>query len=129
MKLVLDTSSLSKVLSQNIDAIRRLSNISFDELIIPLAVDAELRYGFLYGNRHQENLLNYADLKQRYKIMVVAPTQATSVQHAELAVWARRNGFAIGKNDLWIAATTIELAGRLLTYDADFERLPQLQLA
>lgn len=31
----------------------------------------------------------------------------------------------MGKNDLWIAATTVAVEGKLVTFDRDFEHLHQ----
>ena len=37
----------------------------------------------------------------------------------------RKQGFRMGKNDLWIAATAYVTGATLLTTDADFDHLPQ----
>lgn len=54
------------------------------------------------------------------RITIVAPTEATAAQYAELATWARQHGLAFSNCDLRITTATIELGGKLLAYDADF---------
>ncbi len=98
-------------------------------MVLPLAVDAEIRFGFLNGSRNYENLSKYTLFKNQYDVFIHEPGVRTAGIYAELATWAQQHGVAFSNNDLWIAATTIELGGKLLTYDADFKRLPQLRLA
>lgn len=43
--------------------------------------------------------------------------------YAALDVASMNLGVRMGKNDLWIAATTIVVGGVLLTTDADFDHL------
>lgn len=101
---------------------------NYEQYIIPLAADAELRFGFAHGNREAANLEYYESFKERYLLEVIAPSQETANTYAQLAAWARKNGVALSNNDLWIAATSVQLNGKLLTLDQDFKRLPQLQL-
>jgi predicted nucleic acid-binding protein len=61
-------------------------------------------------------------------------TQATIHHPAVIESYAQidshfqRRGQALGKNDLWIAATTVNLGGQLLTCDRDFDPLDPLFL-
>lgn len=43
--------------------------------------------------------------------------------YAEIDAWCRQNGIALGKNDLWIAATAVATGAVLLTADKDFDPL------
>lgn len=128
MTLVFDTSAFSKILSEDDEAIRVAGRREFTDYVLPLAADAELRFGFKLGNREQANLNGYVPIKQTYPVRIVAPDQETSCIYAELAASCRKRGVSINQNDLWIAATCVQIGGRLLTFDKDFSRVPQVNL-
>ena len=44
-------------------------------------------------------------------------------QYALIDSYYQRRGHSMGKNDVWIAATTVDLGGHLLTCDTDFDAL------
>ena len=53
---------------------------------------------------------------------------STTVRHyARVFVSLRNAGTPIPLNDVWIAACTLECQGRLLTFDGDFLRVPDLE--
>jgi predicted nucleic acid-binding protein len=125
--LTVDTSSLSKAISLDEEQLRKLAKST--NIILPLATDAEIRYGIELGDRRETGYKNYSLFKRRFRLDIHMPTESTSAIYAELAAWAKRHGVALSNNDIWIAATTIEVGGKLLTTDKDFARLPQLRLA
>ena len=129
MTLVFDTSAFSAVLAKKTSVVRASSNSQFTDYVLPLAVDAELRFGFRSGNRERLNLDSYEGAKKLYGLRVVAPDQDTAVTYAELASWCRAEGISLSNNDLWIAATCMQCGGKLLSLDKDFRRLPQVSLA
>ena len=129
MTLVFDTTSFSSILRGHQEIIKVSVDEAFGVRLLPLAVDAELRYGFKNGNMEQVNLEQYADLLKALGIVLFAPDQDTSQQYAVLAAWCRQHGISLSHNDLWIAATAVQHGAQLLTLDKDFSRLPQLQLA
>lgn len=129
MTLVFDTSALSPLLRNDDATVRAATSQEYDRLIVPLAADAELRFGFAYGNRPAENLVHYNSFKQRFNIEVVSPDQDTAIIYADLARWARQHGVALSHNDFWIAATCVQTGGSLLAIDGDFGYLPQVRLA
>ncbi len=128
MTLVFDTSALSPLLSNDDSVVRALSQQAYDRLLIPLAADAEVRFGFSYGGKAAENLVNYGLFKKQFAIEVIAPDQDTAIIYSDLASWARQQGVALSNNDIWVAATCIQVGGNLMTLDQDFIRLPQLRL-
>ncbi len=129
MVLVFDTSALSALLSNDDRVMREVSAQTYDSLLVPLATDAETRFGFAYGNKRAWNLANYEAFKQRFNLQVTAPDQDTALIYADLAAWCRSNGVSLSNNDLWIAATCVQTGGKLLTTDSDFARVPRLSLA
>lgn len=128
MTLVFDTTALSALLGNDDMIVRELAQQAYDRLVVPLATDAEMRFGFAYGNRQAENLANYELFKQQFHVEVVNPSQDVGHIYADLAAWARQHGIALSHNDIWIAATCVHVGGKLLTLDQDFARLPQVRL-
>lgn len=126
MTLVFDTTALSHFLDENQTIMRVVASKDFDHYVIPLATDAEIRFGFMHGSRQADNLAKYAHIMQQLSFEVVYPDQDTSLIYAELATWARQHGIALSNNDIWIAATSRQLSGKLLTLDGDFKHLPQI---
>lgn len=126
MILVFDTSALSRFLDGDQAILQLVAGKEFDRYVIPLATDAEIRFGFTHGARHADNMVKYERILQRLSFEIVCPNQETSLIYAELATWARRHGIALSHNDIWIAATCSQLGGRLITLDGDFKHLPQI---
>lgn len=128
MTLVFDTSAFSKILDEDALLISVASSNKFTDYILPLAADAELRFGFKNGNQEKSNLMSYEPIKQLYNLRIVAPDQDTAIIYADLATWCRQNGISLSNNDLWVAATCVQVGGKLLATDHDFAHLPQVSL-
>lgn len=128
MTLVFDTTALSRLLNGDDQIIRIAGRQIYNHYIIPLATDAELRFGFANGNRVAQNIENYELFKDRFNAEVFLPNQDTSLIYAELATWTKRHGVTLSNNDIWIAATCSQLGGRLITLDSDFKHLTQVAL-
>lgn len=129
VNLVFDTSALSKIIDRNLELIKVVAGPEFTKFLLPLATDAELRYGFKHGNQETKNIEKYENILQDYGIQLVCPDQETALQYAELAVFCRHHGLSLSNNDLWIAASCVQHGGKLLTTDQDFANLPQVVLA
>ena len=128
MILVFDTTALSQFLNENKTLLKVVANKDFDRYVLPLATDAEIRFGFMNGSRQADNLNKYTNIIEQLSFEVLYPDQDTSLIYAELATWAKQHGVALSNNDIWIASTTRQLGGRLLTLDGDFKHLPQIAL-
>lgn len=128
MNLVFDISALSALLNDDNKIVEVASKSTHGSFSVPLAVDAELRFGYAYGAKQAENLKLYVDFCRQFNANIVPPDRETSVIYANLAAWSRMHGISLSNNDLWIAATTIQIGGQLLTLDKDLARLPQVQL-
>lgn len=53
-------------------------------------------------------------------------TPSVAHQYGKLFAALRRAGTPIPINDIWIAATTLDCGGHLLTFDGDFDNLPSV---
>ncbi len=129
MILVFDTTALSKLLGRDSRIVQTVGQQIYDHYVIPLATDAEIRFGFANGSKETQNIKNYELFKSEFAIEVFSPNQDTSIIYAELAAWAKQHGVSLSNNDLWIAATSNQLGGRIITLDGDFKNLPQISLA
>lgn len=125
-QLVLDTNILLHLLRgrQAGQAIERLYGVSqrTPRAIISVVVKGELKalaYKFEWGPDNHTRLdamlagLPAADISHSAIISSYA-----EIDHGSMVL-----GVKMGKNDLWIAATTLVVDGVLLTTDADFDHL------
>ncbi len=93
-----------------------------DTPFISIVTEGEIRalaLQFDWGITKQsrmEDLLNYF-------IVIPIPFSRIVDAYAEIDDYSRRNGFVLGKNDIWIAATAHVTQARLLTTDKDFDHL------
>jgi predicted nucleic acid-binding protein len=127
--LVLDTSAVTALAKANPEILQIVDSNEFDIIIIPLATDAELRFGYQNGSQESTNLVRYEQMKRDMLAEITLPDLETSKLYAQLATWCTQHGIATSNNDLWIAATAIQNGAQLLTLDTDFSRLPQVRLA
>jgi tRNA(fMet)-specific endonuclease VapC len=119
--MLLDTSAYSALALGKPAAVKLLD--SAEELLVPLQVVAELRYGFALGSQQQRN----EQLLQRFlaqeRVREIGLTMRTTEIYAQFATVCRQRGRALSQNDIWIAALAHEHAVVCVTYDQDFEAL------
>jgi len=96
------------------------------ELLIPLPVVAELRFGFVRGSRRAENESRLQTLLSQPNVQGLCPTLQTSVIYAELQLICVQKGRVLSQNDIWIAALAKETGGTLVTFDKDFKALSDI---
>ena len=131
-QLVLDTNILVHLLrgDQTGQAIEREYKVGqrTPRAVISVVTKGELKalaYKFGWGRDKHERL-----------DAMLAALPAADISHgsvheayANLDFTSEKLGVKMGKNDLWIAATTLVVSGVLLTTDADFDHLfPTLPL-
>ena len=126
MSFTLDTSAYS-AFNRGDERLRAWFK-SDNEIVVPIIVIGELRSGFAAGSRHKEN----EELLQRFldspNVYVQSLSDRTAVIYSQIYVKLREKGKPIGTNDMWIAATALELDNELLTLDEDFASVPDLML-
>lgn len=127
MKLALDTNAY-RALG---DGDPKASDLfqQADLVALPIPVLAELRFGFLSGTRGRQNeaaLLRFMDSP---RVTVLDCDDETTHYYAEIRLQLKKQGTPIPINDVWIAALVLQHRMTLLTYDRDFERIPQLPRA
>ena len=90
--------------------------------IISVVSEGELRalaLQFDWGAARRQEMERYL----AYFTIVPLPFSDVVKTYAEIDDYSRRNGVAMGKNDIWIAATASVTGARLLTTDKDFDHL------
>jgi tRNA(fMet)-specific endonuclease VapC len=124
VRIALDTNryvDFCKGVPEVVDRLRRVEWIG-----MPLVVLAELRAGFLCGDRSAANERNLIAFLDSPRVEVVYPDDATTHHYARLYRQLREQGTPIPTNDLWIAALVLENDLQLFARDSHFDRLPQL---
>jgi tRNA(fMet)-specific endonuclease VapC len=94
---------------------------------LPAVVIGELEAGFRLGRRAEENRVVLSEFLAEPFVVVAPVTAQVARRYGQIFAQLRRAGTPIPVNDIWIAACTFEAAGHLLTFDTDFERIPQLE--
>ncbi|MGH8245038.1 MAG: type II toxin-antitoxin system VapC family toxin [Gammaproteobacteria bacterium] len=93
---------------------------------MPAVVIGELRAGFEWGSQRSQNRAALNEFLRSPRVRVAAVTEATAERFAVIYASLRAAGRPIPVNDLWIAATAMEVGARLLTTDAHFRDVPQI---
>jgi tRNA(fMet)-specific endonuclease VapC len=88
------------------------------ELMVPVTVSGELRFGAYNSRRRDENLEKIERLMSRCR--VVSVTDATALEYARVRFELERIGNFIPENDVWIAAACFEHGVPLATADKHF---------
>jgi predicted nucleic acid-binding protein len=97
-----------------------------DLLIIPVMVLGELHSGFEAGSRLRENEERLKTFTELPGVRIQDVTWDIARRYALLLNELRRKGTPIPTNDIWIAATALELGAHLITYDGHFKNISGL---
>lgn len=124
MRAALDTNRLTDLFQGDAALAKQLG--SCDEVWLPLTVLAELRAGFLGGNRAARNEALLQSFLIRPTVRVLLPNLDTADAYARLFVQLKQAGTPIPDNDLWIAALCLQHNLTLITRDRHFRHIPQL---
>lgn len=114
-------------LALRVEAVHNLLSSS-DRPVISVVTEAEIRTlarELGWGEHRQQRM---EDLLARF-IAVPIPFANIIEAYVEISEFSRRTGRALGKNDLWIAATARVTGATLLTTDRDFDHLDPTRLS
>lgn len=123
-RLVLDTSAYSHLRQADDRVLDLLAGADFIHL--PVIVLGELYGAFAHGSRQRENVASLADFLDEPFVSVLTMTLDVARRYGDLFAGLRRAGTPISTNDIWITAATLDCGGHLITFDGDFDRIPQL---
>ena len=126
MKLVLDTNiycDYAEGLSHIVDTIATYG----DELYLPSIVIGELMYGFLRGRKQEFNERKLKQFISVLKVDVINVTADVARKYGLIFTSLRNKGKKIPTNDVWVAASCMEVGGTLLTRDRHFKYVDQIE--
>ena len=123
-RLVLDTSAYSRFRNGHEIVLGFVA--SAETVIVPTTVIGELEAGFELGSRPKENRLLLGEFLQEPFVKVLPVTPSVARRYGMVFAQLRRAGTPIPVNDIWIAASTLDSGGHLLTFDTDFKYVPSL---
>lgn len=123
-RIFLDTSAYSAFKRGHPHIQHRIREASLIQ-VNPVVL-GELRAGFLKGARLTENLSELAQFLGSPRVMVVAMDEETAERYAVILDSLRRAGRPIPTNDIWIAASAMQLGSILVTTDPHFRGIAQI---
>jgi predicted nucleic acid-binding protein len=126
LKLVLDTNiycDYAEGLPEVVDAIATYGQYLF----IPSIVIGELHYGFMKGSRQRFNETKLRQMISRLKIEIINVDAEVARKYALIYLFLEKKGAKIPINDVWIAASCMEVGGTLLTRDQHFGVVEQIE--
>lgn len=125
MKLVLDTnvySDYAEGLPETVDFLATHG----EYLYLPSIVIGELNFGFMKGNQQQLNERKLLQFINRLKVQIIDVDEDVARKYAKIFLSLQKKGAKIPINDVWIAASCMEVGGTLLTRDRHFEVVEQI---
>lgn len=126
MKLVLDTNSYSDYaegLPQTVDFMATHG----EYIYLPSVVLGELNFGFMKGSRKRFNERKLQQFINRLKVEIIDVDADVARKYAIIYLSLQARGVKIPLNDVWIAASCMEVGGTLLTRDKHFEVVAQIE--
>jgi predicted nucleic acid-binding protein len=126
VKLVLDTNIYCDYAEGLPHAVDFLATRS-EDIFLPSIVLGELTYGFMKGSRRQFNERKLQEIIDKLKIEIIDVNQNVSRKYAIIHLSLARKGAKIPINDVWIAASCMEVGGTLLTRNQHFQHVEQIE--
>ena len=123
-KILLDTSAYSSYMRNHADIVRVIQQA--EEIYLNAIVVGELRAGFLKGSKKQKNEKELESFLVSPRVAVATIGTETSTRYAAILNSLREAGTPIPTNDVWIAASAMELGLTVLTMDTHFQQVKQV---
>jgi predicted nucleic acid-binding protein len=126
VKLVFDTNIYCDYAEGLPHAVDFLATRS-EDIFLPSIVLGELTYGFMKGSRQQFNERKLQEIINKLKIEIIDVNHNVSRKYAIIYLSLVKKGSKIPINDVWIAASCMEVGGTLLTRDQHFQYVEQIE--
>ena len=126
MKLVLDTNIYSDYAEGLPETVNFLATHS-KHLYLPSVVIGELNFGFIKGSRRQFNERKLRQFINRLRVEIIDVDEDVARKYAIVFLSLHKKGTKIPINDIWIAASCMEIGGTLLTRDRHFTVVEQIE--
>lgn len=95
-------------------------------LFLPMPVIGELLYGAMNSMRREDNIRAVNEFAEQ--CMPIYVDEAVAGRYASVRLQLKQNGSPIPENDIWIAASCIEVGVELLTQDNHFTAIDGLSV-
>ena len=125
MSCLLDTSAYSAIWVGKDEAVLEIFR-SAERLHISPVTLGELRSGFKKGTREADNLRLLENFLSSRRVNEITISSRTSERYAAIQDSLRRKGKPIPTNDIWIAASAMELGVPVVTRDRHFQWIDQI---
>jgi tRNA(fMet)-specific endonuclease VapC len=122
-RYLLDTNIIIALFASDASVMQSLAQA--DEVFIPSIALGELHYGARKSGRSQENLGRIEELVTNSTI--VECDADTARQYGDVKNRLRLKGRPLPENDVWIAALALQYGLTLVTRDAHFQEVENLQ--
>jgi predicted nucleic acid-binding protein len=126
MVYLFDTNAVSDVMGGNPVLISRTDRLATsDQIVLSPVARGEILFGVerLPAGKKRDSLRLKAI--QALALFRCDPiTEDIGDRYAAVRLVCRQNGVALNDNDLWIAACAVAWRARLISRDADFQRVP-----
>jgi tRNA(fMet)-specific endonuclease VapC len=119
MRLLLDSNAYTEFKKGKPEAIEILEHASYiglDSIVV-----GELLAGFLGGTRREQNHREFEKFCSSSRVHRFGVDDRTAEYYAKVFVDLKRQGKPIPTNDVWIAASALQHALSLFTYDGHFQ--------
>ena len=125
MKLVLDTNVYSDY-AEGVPETVDLMATQGEQIYLPSIVLGELQFGFMKGKRQAFNEKKLREFTDILNVEVINVNADVARKYAAIYLSLQIKGTKIPINDVWIAASCMEVGGTLLTRDKHFEVVDQI---
>lgn len=124
--ILIDSNGYSAFKRRAADALDIVQNC--DRIGVSVVVLGELLHGFQLASRERQNRSDLEEFLRSPLVEIVPVGESVAERYATLKTQLRRLGKPIPINDLWIAATAVELGFAVFTLDAHFRHVPGLKV-
>ena len=125
MKLVLDTNAYCDY-AEGVSSVVEILAEYGEEIFLPSVVIGELTYGFMKGTKRAYNERKLREVIEKLRIEIIDINVNVARKYALIYFQLINKGRKIPLNDVWIAASCLEVGGTLVSRDGHFEAIESL---
>jgi tRNA(fMet)-specific endonuclease VapC len=126
LKLVLDTNVFSDY-AEGVPETVDFMAAEGEQIYLPSIVLGELQFGFMKGKRQAFNEKKLRQFTDILNVAVINVNADVARKYAAIYFLLQKKGTKMPINDVWIAASCMEVGGTLLTRDKHFEVVDQIE--
>lgn len=126
MRLVLDTNIYTDYAEGLPEAVDFMATHG-EHIYLPSVVLGELNFGFMKGSKKRFNERKLQQFISRLRVEIIDVDADVARKYGIIFFSLQTRGAKIPINDVWIAASCMEVGGTLLTRDKHFEAVEQIE--